>query len=51
VYAGIPRGELPITEDVASREVTLPLFPTMTKEQIEMIRTAVVAFAQTPTQS
>jgi dTDP-4-amino-4,6-dideoxygalactose transaminase len=49
-YAGIPHGELPITEDVASREVTLPLFPTMTEEQIELIRAAVVSFAQTPKQ-
>lgn len=47
-YAGIPCGELPVTEDVASRQVTLPLFPTMTEEQTEMVRAAVVAFAQTP---
>lgn len=29
--------KLPVTEDVASREVTLPLFPTMTGEQIELV--------------
>ncbi len=28
---------LPMTEDVASREVTLPLFPTMSSEQIELV--------------
>ncbi len=29
--------KLPITEDVASREVTLPLFPTISREQIELV--------------
>ena len=28
---------LPITENVASREVTLPLFPTLTKSQVELV--------------
>ena len=29
--------ELPITEEYAAREVTLPLFPTITKEQIDYV--------------
>ncbi len=28
---------LPITENIASREVTLPLFPTLTKSQVELV--------------
>ena len=34
---------LPVTEDVAKREVTLPLFPTMTDEQIEVVIDAVTS--------
>lgn len=29
--------QLPITENIAAREVTLPLFPTITNEQIELV--------------
>lgn len=29
--------QLPLTEEIAAREVTLPLFPTMTKEQIDLV--------------
>jgi dTDP-4-amino-4,6-dideoxygalactose transaminase len=32
-----PDTHLPITEDVGRREVTLPLFPTMTEEQLEYV--------------
>ncbi len=28
---------LPVTEDVAAREVTLPLYPAMTQEQVELV--------------
>jgi len=28
---------LPLTESVAQRELTLPLFPTMTEEQVERV--------------
>jgi dTDP-4-amino-4,6-dideoxygalactose transaminase len=34
-------GSLPITEDVADREVTLPLFPTMTTDQLDLVVEAV----------
>lgn len=30
-------GPLPVTEDVAQREVTLPLFPTMTMDQLDLV--------------
>ena len=33
--------DLPVTEDIGRREVTLPLFPTMTEEQIELVVEAV----------
>jgi len=36
-YAGRFTTALPVTDDVASREVTLPLFPGMTEEQIELV--------------
>ncbi len=35
-----PDVSLPITEDVASREVTLPLFPGMTNEQVDLVLNA-----------
>jgi dTDP-4-amino-4,6-dideoxygalactose transaminase len=34
-------GGLPITEEAASREVTLPLYPTMTDEQVRAVAQAV----------
>jgi dTDP-4-amino-4,6-dideoxygalactose transaminase len=36
--------ELPITEDVGNREVTLPLFPTMQPEQVEYVVDSVKGF-------
>jgi len=39
-YPGI---KLPITEDVAAREVTLPLYPTMSDEQVEIVIAAVLS--------
>jgi dTDP-4-amino-4,6-dideoxygalactose transaminase len=38
-YPGV---KLPRTEDVASREVTLPLYPTMASEQVEVVVSAVM---------
>ena len=35
---GIP---LPVTEDVAAREVTLPLYPTMSDGQVEWVVQAI----------
>jgi dTDP-4-amino-4,6-dideoxygalactose transaminase len=37
-YAGV---ELPLTEQIAAREVTLPLYPTMTPEMVEWVVQAV----------
>ncbi len=34
---GFAEGMLPNTEDVASRLITLPLYPTMTEEQVDMV--------------
>ena len=34
---------LPITESAAKREVTLPLYPTMSDEQVELVITSVKA--------
>jgi len=33
--------QLPVTEDIASREVTLPLYPLLTEEQVELVAYAV----------
>jgi dTDP-4-amino-4,6-dideoxygalactose transaminase len=41
VEKGISSDNLPVTEDVASREVTLPLYPTMTENQAESVAQAV----------
>jgi dTDP-4-amino-4,6-dideoxygalactose transaminase len=30
-------GNLSITEDIAKREITLPLYPTMTEDQVKMV--------------
>ena len=34
-------GSLPVTEDIAGREVTLPLYPTLTDEQVKLVAQAV----------
>ena len=36
-----PVASLPITEDVAAREVTLPLFPTMSRKDVDLVVRAV----------
>jgi dTDP-4-amino-4,6-dideoxygalactose transaminase len=38
---GTKAGDLPRTEDFAAREVTVPLFPTMTDDQVETVILAV----------
>ncbi len=42
-YADIPHSPLPVTNDVASREVTLPLYPTLTEAQVSIVAQAVQA--------
>lgn len=39
--SGKKKPHLPVTEDIASREVTLPLYPTMTDEQVRLVAQAV----------
>jgi dTDP-4-amino-4,6-dideoxygalactose transaminase len=34
---GQDKDRLPITEDVANREVTLPLYPTMTDDDVALV--------------
>jgi dTDP-4-amino-4,6-dideoxygalactose transaminase len=36
-YSEIPCGPMPLTEEVASREVTLPLYPSLSEEQIKVV--------------
>jgi dTDP-4-amino-4,6-dideoxygalactose transaminase len=43
IYTAVASVHLPVTEDVASREVTLPLYPTLTEGQVEMVARAVGA--------
>jgi dTDP-4-amino-4,6-dideoxygalactose transaminase len=42
-YQSDTKWNLPVTEEVASREVTLPLFPTMTAEDVDTVVSAVCA--------
>lgn len=42
-YHSDTKWNLPVTEEVASREVTLPLFPTMTAEDVDTVVSAVCA--------
>jgi len=42
-YNSDTKWNLPVTEEVASREVTLPLFPTMTAEDVDTVVSAVCA--------
>jgi dTDP-4-amino-4,6-dideoxygalactose transaminase len=42
-----PGVRLPITEDVAGREVTLPLYPTMSDEQIDIVIASVLVALDT----
>jgi UDP-4-amino-4-deoxy-L-arabinose-oxoglutarate aminotransferase len=37
-----PRVSLPLTEATASRQVTLPLYPSMTDEQVDLVIQAVM---------
>ncbi len=36
-FLKIPRGSLPVTEAVASRVISLPMYPELTREQIEFV--------------
>lgn len=41
---GYGDGDLPVTEDLSSRAVTLPLYPTMTTEQVDEVCGSIEAF-------
>jgi dTDP-4-amino-4,6-dideoxygalactose transaminase len=43
VELGVPKGSLPVTELVAGRILSLPMFPEMTSAQVENVVTAVAA--------
>jgi len=44
---GIGRGALPVTESLASRVLSLPMFPTMTPQQIERVCGLIEEFERT----
>ncbi len=41
----VPRGSLPVTESLASRVISLPMYPELTREQIEFVCDHVQQFA------
>jgi dTDP-4-amino-4,6-dideoxygalactose transaminase len=43
---GLGRGSFPVTESVASRVVSLPIYPELTQEQIERVANAVLDLAR-----
>jgi len=46
---GYKAGDFPVAESLARRILSLPMFPTITREQIEYVCSAVMEFAQCPT--
>lgn len=42
---GVPSGALPITEEIASRVISLPIYPEITTEQIEFVCTMIKRFS------
>jgi dTDP-4-amino-4,6-dideoxygalactose transaminase len=47
-YLGIPEGSLPVTERVAAHVLSLPMYPELTREQIDAVGRAVVEAARVP---
>jgi dTDP-4-amino-4,6-dideoxygalactose transaminase len=45
-HLGLGPGSLPVSEELARRMCSLPLFPTMTDAENERVAEAVVSFAQ-----
>lgn len=45
-HLGMPRGSLPVCEELAERMCTLPLFPGMTEAQLDRVVDAVRSFVQ-----
>jgi len=48
-HLGYKMGDFPVAESLAGRILSLPMFPTITLEQIEYVCTAVMEFMQCPT--
>jgi dTDP-4-amino-4,6-dideoxygalactose transaminase len=48
-HLGYRSGNFPVTESLARRILSLPMFPTITQEQIEYVCSAVMEFIQCPT--
>lgn len=46
---GYKAGDFPVVESLARRILSLPIFPTISREQIEYVCSAVMEFAQCPT--
>ncbi|HET7873854.1 MAG TPA: DegT/DnrJ/EryC1/StrS family aminotransferase, partial [Terriglobales bacterium] len=47
-HLGHKPGDFPVAESLAQRILSLPMFPTITQEQIEYVCAAVVEFAPCP---
>lgn len=45
-HMGYKEGDFPVTEDVAKRLLSLPMFPELTKEQIEYVCESIKEYAQ-----
>jgi dTDP-4-amino-4,6-dideoxygalactose transaminase len=43
-HLGYKEGDFPVTEEVASRLLSLPMFPELTREQIEYVAKSVKEF-------
>ncbi len=43
-HLGYKKGDFPVTEDVAERLLSLPMFPELTREQIEYVATSINEF-------
>ena len=38
---GVPRGALPVAEEIGDRTISLPMFPTLTEDEIDHVVKAV----------
>jgi dTDP-4-amino-4,6-dideoxygalactose transaminase len=44
---GYSRGDFPVSEEIASQVLSLPMFPEMTAEQVQQVAAAVLAAERT----
>lgn len=47
-HLGYARGDFPVAESLAKRILSLPMFPTINREQVEYVCSAIMEFAQCP---